>query len=344
MSTGHWLASAAGAGGGGWVELGRTTLGSDGDLVSVGSLDDKRYYMVLADVLPDTSSPNVDYFFTVNGDTGSNYAWRGSQNSASDSPQTSNPNGVGCARSHLNNSTFLVGYWANLAANDKLFIAHSCQGSTAGAGTVPTRRETVGKWGNTSNVISTLAMKNTTGSDSYKSGSEVVVLGYDPDDTHTTNFWEELASVSNTTTQDTNTTGSFTAKKYLWVQMYVKATGVANTNIYFNNSKTGADYAFRESADGGTDYEGASSNTATTGTITNNTSRFINMFINNDGSHEPLVIYDHVDQSTAGAGTAPSRKEVVFKSDVVTQLTSIGLDNSGGGSYTAFECKVWGSD
>jgi hypothetical protein len=32
---------------GGWVELGRTTLGSAGDTNSVASLADKRYYMIL---------------------------------------------------------------------------------------------------------------------------------------------------------------------------------------------------------------------------------------------------------------------------------------------------------
>jgi hypothetical protein len=34
-----------GGGVGGWVELGRTTLGSAGDSISVASLPDKRYYM-----------------------------------------------------------------------------------------------------------------------------------------------------------------------------------------------------------------------------------------------------------------------------------------------------------
>jgi len=34
---------------GGWKELARTTLGSAGDTISVASLADKRYYMVLVD-------------------------------------------------------------------------------------------------------------------------------------------------------------------------------------------------------------------------------------------------------------------------------------------------------
>jgi hypothetical protein len=50
MGLGNSLQTAQGgaAGGvGGWVELGRTTLGSNGTTIDITSLADKRYYMVL---------------------------------------------------------------------------------------------------------------------------------------------------------------------------------------------------------------------------------------------------------------------------------------------------------
>jgi hypothetical protein len=77
MGLGNSLQTAQGgaAGGvGGWVELGRTTLGSDNATIDVTSLADKRYLMVLTE--GKTSSTNADFALRFNADTGSNYASR----------------------------------------------------------------------------------------------------------------------------------------------------------------------------------------------------------------------------------------------------------------------------
>jgi len=324
----------------GWKEVGRAKLGTSNATISVANLPDKRYYVTLTHITG-TSIATAAVGNRFNSDSGSNYAGRRSINGASDTTQVSDSNSNETSGGVGTTPAFGVSHVSNFATKEKLLISHYNAQSTAGAATAPNRWETVGKWANTTDAVNEI-IKTSTSSPTYNADSEVVVLAYDPADVTTPNFWEELDSVSNTTTQDTNTTGTFTAKKYLWVQMFVKVTGATNTNFFFNGSKTGGDYSFRESENGGTDSTGVTQNTVTTGTVSVN--RFINMFIVNDGTNEPLVIYQHVDGSTAGAGTAPNRKEVVFKSDVVTQLTTIGLDNSGGGSYTAFESKVWGSD
>jgi hypothetical protein len=53
----------------------------------------------------------------------------------------------------------------------------------------------VGKWANTSNPIDDSLNFKRSIKWRFCTGSEVVVLGWDPADTHTSNFWEELASV-----------------------------------------------------------------------------------------------------------------------------------------------------
>jgi hypothetical protein len=85
------------------------------------------------------------------------------------------------------------------------------------------REEFVGKWAQTSNPIYLKYKWIIFKQDTFNTGSEVVVLGWDPADTHTTNFWEELASVDlSGGAAVTYQSGTFTAKKYLWVQVFRK--------------------------------------------------------------------------------------------------------------------------
>ena len=49
---------------GGWVELGRTTLGAAADTITVSSLADKRYYMILNSNL---ASGTINDNYILNG-------------------------------------------------------------------------------------------------------------------------------------------------------------------------------------------------------------------------------------------------------------------------------------
>ena len=74
---------AAAAAVGGWVELGRTTLGSPNDQINVSGLSDKRYYMVLTSI---QNNGQIIAGFRLNGDTAGNYAFRNSINGGADTP------------------------------------------------------------------------------------------------------------------------------------------------------------------------------------------------------------------------------------------------------------------
>ena len=70
-----------------WAKNGTPdTLGSAGDIISVASLADKRYYMVLNSVIP---SGSVSPRRRLNNDSGSNYSARTSGNGSSDATNTS---------------------------------------------------------------------------------------------------------------------------------------------------------------------------------------------------------------------------------------------------------------
>ena len=180
--------SLGGTGVGGWVELGRTTLGGTSTSITVSGLSNKRYLMVLSDL---RSSVTLFPAYRLNSDTGSNYANRYSQNGGADGSDTSQT--MMYTSGDSNPLEFNVQYYANYASKEKLLINHSVWGAS-GAGTAPSRRETVNKHAQTSNPISAITTFSQ-GGQNYNANSELVVLGYDPADTHTNNFWQELASV-----------------------------------------------------------------------------------------------------------------------------------------------------
>jgi len=341
LSNSLQTAQATGGTVGGWVELGRTTLGGTGDTVSVGSLSDKRYYMVLGDIIP---SGNVYTRTWLNGDTGTNYATRYSGSGAADATITSTNDTV------TNKSTdttpyFTVQYFSNLPSKEKLWINHSVEQQTAGAATAPERMESVNKWDNTSNAISTIQQTNEAAGD-LASGTELVVLGWDPADEHTSNFWEELASVDlSGGSADQISSGTLSAKKYIWMQLYIEPTGAANINMTFNND-TSTNYAKRNSNDGGSDGTTTSASSLSMQTTATSAPSFHNLFMINNASNEKLIIHHAVAQNTAGASTAPQRKEQAMKwTNTSNQITEIDIDNTDTGSYdTKTILKVWGSD
>jgi hypothetical protein len=324
---------------GGWVELARTTLGSANGTINVGSLADKRYYMILHD-MQGTSSASGGTEWQFNSDTGSNYAKRDSQNGGADSTATSQTKIL--AFGTQQQPMFTVGYLSNLSTKEKLWqwwVNHA--GDSAGAGIAPYRQEGVGKWANTSNAFDEIDYI-TTGAETFDTGSEIVVLGWDPADTHTTNFWEELASVNASGSSTNLSSGTITAKKYLWIQAYLDPSGTSYENITFNND-TATNYHHRLSTNGVADSTGQDSAGFPTKNLT--APRFVNAFVINNSANEKLVITNSVHQNTAGAGNAPERREQVFKwANTSSQITEIDFDSSSGNYSSGSIIKVWGSN
>ena len=271
---------------GGWVELGRTTLGSAGDTISVSSLPDKKYYMILKNVF---GSGLCTDRFTFNSDTGSNYAWRKSANGASDSTAVNQVRQITHTNADLDNA-FFVGYVSNLANKEKLHINHATIATTTGASTAPIRDETVSKWSNTSDAISTMTMTNDQSGD-YNTGSEMIVLGWDPADTHTTNFWEELASVTLGGDASEISSGTISAKKYLWVQVYFQSASTSNDVLVRFNNDTGSNYAHRHAINFGSDTTQTSGSSIKL--IDRNAAadqgRYVNFFVINNCDNSVIV-------------------------------------------------------
>ena len=316
-----------------------TTSGTPSYTAAFSCLTAKPYMMVLQHGIP---SGNISSRLRLNFDTGSNYAQRGSRNGASDSTGTSRDNVSFSLNPGNASDEFLTAMIMNKADQEKLWVSHGID-TTAGASNDPNRSELTGKWANTSDSITSVNVYHSESGD-YAVGSEVVVLGYDPDDTEGTSVWEELADVEVSSGSIVNT-GTIDAKKYLMIQLYTVPNGTSYSFLRFN-SDTGTNYASRYSTNGGSDATGTSSDDGILFYAPlNETERYMTAFIINKSDKEKLVIGEGIAQNTAGAGNAPERRELYGKwANTSASITSIQVDSKNGSFAAGTRLKVWGFD
>lgn len=338
-----FISFPAGGAVGGWKELGRTTLGAAGDSIKVTGLTTKRYYTYLVHTKNDAAS-NIQMALRVGSgliDAGNNYALRRSSDGGGDSTLTN--------RSEINQSPggqnlkFVQGYIANFATKEKLIMEHYCDSNSSGAGAAPGRRETVAKWINTANPIDQIEILQT-GAGDFSSGDELVILGWDPADTHTDNFWEELATDTLTGADSNVQLTLSTARKYLWIQAYLKPTATLVPWLRFNNVSTGTPYAFRKSDNGETDPAPSTSQNQIVIGTSESIPQLVNIFVINVSANEKLVIAHSVAQNTLGLN-APTRRETVAKHALTGSLiTEVDFVSSISSFASDSEFKVWGAD
>ena len=321
---------------GGWVELGRTTLGAASSTIDVTSLPDKRYYMILSHY---TKTATLGANLRMNGLSSLTYSQRKSLNGAPDGTDVSQAGWYDLSGTN-DYPTFNVLYFANRSANEKLGLGWLIDQEGNGAGIAPHRGELAYKNSTTSSAIDQFTVGTSTST--FATG-EAVVLGWDPDDTHANNFWEELASVTASGSSSNLSSGTITAKKYLWLQWFVEPSSSGTLSLTFNND-TDPNYGYRYSLDGGSEFTDTSV-AAIKPQFTSTTPFFTNMFIINNSGNEKLTISHSVSQNTAAATTAPRRMEVVGKWDnTASQITEIDLDTSAGNWNSNSFLKVWGAD
>lgn len=156
-----------------WEELGRTTLGSAGDTITVSSLPNRKYLRIL---LSYGASGNTDANLRFNGDTGNNYASRYTIDDTGGSATSTNVIVFRPGLITTGGYALVVADILNIASTAK-FVAFMGSGGSTSAGTAPTKIEGAGKWSNTTDAISSItAFNNNTGD--FAIGSELVVLGH----------------------------------------------------------------------------------------------------------------------------------------------------------------------
>lgn len=159
----------------GFLELGRTTLGSAGDTISVANIPARKHLKIRIYVI-DTGG-TVSCLLRFNNDTSGNYAVRVSTGGGADVTPTGETS-ITLTPATAANPVFAEINVINVAAQEKLVVGDVVARGTAGAANAPTRREVTGKWANTSDQITRVDVVNG-GTGDFAIGSEVVVLGHD---------------------------------------------------------------------------------------------------------------------------------------------------------------------
>ena len=348
-----FLSFGAAGGVGGWVNLGRTILGSTNATVDVTGLANKRYLQFIWRTI-DKPSARETRMRVGNGsfDSDTNYSTRRSVNGGSDNTNVSET-GFRINNNALNEDDWGVGYISNFAGNEKLSI--SWMGETlVAASNIPSRQETVDKWDNTSVSIDQLQLL-LNGSGSFGVGTELIINGWDPADTHTTNFWELLHTATLSSDDSTFDSGVFdSTAKYLWIQVWYKGTGstsVGNTFMRVGNSTVDLDsnYASRGSTNGIADVTSSSQTSMVVhdDAGSDNIGFFNNMYILNDSATEKLIIGNSIQGNAVGAGSLPTRFDYTNKwANTSVQLDRLELLPQAGSPDIASGAimNIYGSD
>lgn len=157
-----------------WEELGRTTLGSAGDTISVTPIAARKYLKIL--VFATDTGGTITASVRFNNDTAANYSYRNSSNGGADGVAGSGTSAFIGAPARAC-PTQIEAFVTNTTANEKIIQFVATNTGTAGAGAAPDRLEGAGKWANTSTQITRVDVING-GAGDYAIGSEVVVLGH----------------------------------------------------------------------------------------------------------------------------------------------------------------------
>ena len=150
-----------------WGKAGSTTLTTTGDDIT-SSVSNSNTYTTMSYHI---NSGNIGTQIRFNGDTGSNYSKRTSEEGGSDTTATSQ-SGI-FSVSAGSHPMFQIEYICNISSEEKLVIGFNGWGAGTGA---PARTEIAGKWANTSDVISSMTHNNT-GNGDYNTDSNLSVLG-----------------------------------------------------------------------------------------------------------------------------------------------------------------------
>lgn len=149
-------------------------------------------------------------------------------------------------------------------------------------------------------------------------------------------WWEELGRTTLAVNGDTMAIATIAARKYLQVLIHANATGgTIAFNLNFNGD-TAANYAYRNSSNGGADGTASSATFGYAGAPAATGVMQSQVFITNILSLEKIAQFVASNNNGSGAANAPNRLEGNLKwANTTAQITSLTVTNNGTGDFAA---------
>lgn len=157
-----------------WEELGRTTLSSSSDTITVSSIPARKYLQIRTNY--SSVGGTISAHIRFNNDGGANYAHVYAQPGGSAATTVSDAGIIITGPSVIINQFATIDVF-NVSNKEKLSQFIRTEGVATGAGVAPNGLLSVGKWANTSTTINRIDIVNLSGSGDFAIGSELVVLG-----------------------------------------------------------------------------------------------------------------------------------------------------------------------
>lgn len=149
------------------------TLGAPADNITISDLTSLKFNVYLSHLL---QSGQIQPLLRLNNDSANNYAHRSSDNGAADAT-TINTSG-GRIINAITADCFSVILEINISSQEKLIINQTVSQQASGAGTAPSREESVIRWSNTS-VPSTMVNLFNVGAGDYNTTSNLSAIATD---------------------------------------------------------------------------------------------------------------------------------------------------------------------
>jgi hypothetical protein len=332
----------------GWKEVASAEVTSGTSTTMTASIPSasqgKQYYAYL---VYGKKSVSGDVRFQINGDTGNNYTQRNEIQttngsvasyvySGSQIPSQMNISGDPTA---TGDAFFGWGFIKNKSGSSLFLGGGQWQGTGTSASSIGNKVHTTNRWFK-SEAITEIKAQNTT----FDAGSILKILAWDPDDTHTTNYWTQLAT-NNETSVTSSSTGIISAKRFLWIQAYLDPSSSTRLDINFNND-TGSRYA----RTGTSNYSNSGYNSPDQTTLavagTDATPKFVNMFFYNDDANAKLGVAQATNRGTTGNNLPNSQINGLkwSPSTLSDQITEIDFVQGDGASMNRIAYTVWGAD